>query len=63
MYSIGVARVQSVQAAGEKEGVFGEAVVEVVVYELSQLGVDRRGRRRHGGRIGGMVGRAQQRWS
>lgn len=61
MRSVGVARVESVQATGEEEGVFGQAVVEVVVYELSQLGIDRRGRRRHGVRVCGVVSRGQER--
>lgn len=39
--SIGVACVEGVEAAGEEEGVLRKAVVEVVVYELSQLGVNR----------------------
>jgi hypothetical protein len=49
--SVGVAGLEGMQAAGEEEGVFGEAVVEVVVYELPQLGVHARWRRRHGGRM------------
>lgn len=36
---------ESVQAAREEESVFGEAVVEVVVNELAQLGIDARWRR------------------
>lgn len=56
MRSVGVAWVEGVQTAGEEEGVFGEVVVQVVVYELPQLGVDRRGRRRHGGRVDGWCG-------
>jgi hypothetical protein len=34
------AGVESVQAAGKEQGVFNEAVVQVVVYELAQLGID-----------------------
>jgi hypothetical protein len=62
---IGAAGLEGMQAAGEKEGVFGEAVVEVVVYELPQLGVDTRGRRRHGGQLwcGGRGERAGVRWA
>lgn len=41
MCSIGVANIQGVQAAGEEDGVFCEAVVQVVVYKLSQLSVKR----------------------
>jgi hypothetical protein len=35
-----VAGVESVQAAGKEQGVFDEAVVQVVVYELAQVGID-----------------------
>lgn len=41
MRSIGVAGIQGVQPTGEEERVLGEAVIEVVVYKLSQLGVNR----------------------
>lgn len=41
MRSVSVACVEGVEAAGEEERVLYKAVVEVVVYELSQLGVDR----------------------
>lgn len=41
MRSIGVACVEGVEAAGEEERIFYEAVVEVVVYKPSQLGVNR----------------------
>lgn len=41
MCSVGVASVQGVQTASEEEGVLCEAVVEVVVYKLPQLGVNR----------------------
>lgn len=33
------AGVEGVQAAGKEQGVFSEAVVEVVVYDLAQLGI------------------------
>ena len=45
MCRIGATGLESVQAAGEEEGVFGEAVVEMVVNELAQLGIDARWRR------------------
>jgi hypothetical protein len=35
-----VSWLESVQAAGEEQGVFSKAVVQVVVYELAQLGID-----------------------
>lgn len=54
MRGIRVAGLMGVQTAGEEEGVVQEAVVEVVVYELAQLGVDARGRR-HGGRVVAVV--------
>lgn len=52
MGGVGVAGLERMQAAGEKEGVFQEAVVEVVVYQLAQLGIYASRRRRHGGRVG-----------
>jgi hypothetical protein len=50
MGGVGVAGLEGMQATGEEEGIFHEAVVEVVVYKLSQLGVHARGRR-HCGRV------------
>lgn len=50
---VGVARVEAVQAAGQEEGVVEQAIVEVVMDQLAQLGRDagRRGLRgQHGGR-------------
>ena len=41
MRSISVAGIQGVQATGEEESVFVEAIVEVVVYQLSQLRIHR----------------------
>jgi hypothetical protein len=34
------AGIEGVQAAGKEQSVFSEAVVQVVVYELAQLGID-----------------------
>lgn len=36
---VGVARLESVQTTGKEERVFCEPIVEVVVYELPELGV------------------------
>ena len=41
MCSVGVAGIQGMQAAGKEECVFGESVIEVVVYKLPQLGTNR----------------------
>lgn len=40
MRGIWVAGFESLEATGEKQGVFDKAVVEVVVYKLAQLGID-----------------------
>jgi hypothetical protein len=54
MGGVGAAGLDGVQAAGEEEGVFREAVVEVVVDELAQLRSHaRRRRRRHGKMVWG----------
>jgi hypothetical protein len=41
MRRISVANVESVQATSEKQSIFCESVVEVVVYKLSELGINR----------------------
>lgn len=63
MRGVGVAGIESMEATGKKERVLYEAVVEVVVYELPQLGVNRGGRRRHGRRMDSIVDRVQDGWS
>lgn len=44
MCSVAVARLEGVETACKEERVFEEAVVEVVVYKVPQLGVNARGR-------------------
>lgn len=48
MGGVAIAWIEGVQAAGEEESIFQQAVVEMVVHEVPQLGVYA-GWRRHGG--------------